>query len=111
MSIRNTVAADFKIVDGTQAVTFAAVRESATTPYTVAYADAHDLTEREINASNGVFQVGDRRWGVDASEIPGVRPRRGDTITDTEGTVWTLIGDATTDALGISWFCPTRRGR
>jgi hypothetical protein len=111
MSFADTCADDFKIVDGTETITFTAVREGGNTDYSVAFADPQDLSKREIESSNGFFQSGDRRWGLGRKLLPDVAPQRGDRITDAAGVVWKLIGEAVLDALGISWVCTTRRGR
>ena len=102
----NTVSRDYRVVDGTETVTLT----QGATVTTITKADAHDLTVREIAGAGGMWAMGDRRWGLGAAQVPSP-PLGGQTITDIAGVVWSLIGDATIDDLGISWFCVTRRAR
>jgi hypothetical protein len=110
---RDTVAQDYHVTDGTEQVTFTAVRESTTTAYTITDADPREVKIGEVAAGGGEFQYGDRLWllGADQITVSTDRPQRGDRITQGDGTVWELFADATLDGFGISWECPTRRAR
>jgi hypothetical protein len=105
-------ASDYQLVDGTQTVTYTAPRAGGNTTLTIHFADAHAYTLLELVRSGGLYQAGDRRWGLGNAEFPaGITPQRGDTITDASGTVWELIADPALDDLQVSWFCPSRKAR
>ncbi len=112
MSFADTVADDYRVVDATETVTLTTVRAGGDTDYPVNYADPHDFTAQEINAMEGMFAAGDRRWGLGHAELAeGVQPLRGDRVTEADGTVWELLADANLDDLEVSWFCPSRKAR
>jgi hypothetical protein len=111
-SFNASVAADYTITDGTETVTFTATRNGTTSHYAVQFADPHSYTQREIAASGGFFQAGDRQWTLGAAQLPaGFTPMRGDNIAQSSGATWELIENGVIDDFGVSWVCPTRKAR
>ncbi len=116
-SFNATVAADFLVVDGVEPITYTATRPApgnarTTTTTTVNNADPHDYSAKEIGASNGFFQYGDRQWGIGRAQLPvGLKPQRGDTIVEADGSTWEVIDGSALDSFGISWFVPSRLSR
>ena len=109
-NLSSTYANDFLIIDGTETITYA-VGPSFATHFTVVGADPRDYTAREIAGAGGNFVAGDRQWSIGANQFSGgLKPKRGDKITETDGTVWYLIDNATQDGLRLAWLCPTRLG-
>jgi hypothetical protein len=111
MSFADSVGADYRMMDGLEPVTFTSKAAAGDTVIAVEDADGRELSAREIAASNGYFQQGDKIWYLGGNQIPAAhRPGPGDTIADAAGTVWYIV-EATLDPLGITWQCVTRRGR
>jgi hypothetical protein len=111
VSFADTCGDDFKIFDSTETVTFTAVREGGSEDTTVRYAEPQDLSATEAARLQGLFGQVDRKWGLGAKLLPGVTPQAGDLITQGDGTVWTLVGNASKDGLSLTWVCPTKKGR
>ena len=113
MAFPVSVQEDYKLAayDGGQSVTFTAVR-AANTNYAITYADDHDLSAKEIAASGGVFNIGDKRWALGNEQITVAadKPQPGDKITDASSVVWWII-DAVLDDLDVSWYCTSRKAR
>ena len=111
MSFADSVADDFKVADASFSATFTAIRSSGSTNYSLTYCNSQDLTTREIAASGGYYQVGDRKFLLPNSQITVAadRPQPGDTVV-VSGVTWKLL-DAVLDAFSISWVCTARKAR
>lgn len=110
------IADDYIYTDAVQDITYTATRAQGGTPVTTAFpvtnADPQDFDLDEIANSGGFFKAGDRRWFLGADQFPpGITPQRGDTITQADSTVWSIIAKPQLDGFGISWGCPSRQDR
>ncbi len=111
-SYRTTAAADYKVTDGTETVTFAALRGSTTTTLTIHYADPQDYSLKQIAQSDGHLQVGDRAWILGSDQFTGgIVPIEGDTLTDADSVAWKLVGVPVQDAIRVSWICQSRKAQ
>jgi hypothetical protein len=85
---------DWRVRDDVETVTHTSVRNSGNLLDTVPGCIVYELTSEEVAASNGAYEKEDVKWVV-----PGVcllrTPKLRDTITDEDGTVWTV---------GRTWF-------
>ncbi len=78
---------DFEdIVDGLEAVTLSV---SGIADQAIANAHRNEVTNAEIEASNGQTRKGDTVWQWPVSESP-TRPLLGSTLTDGDARVWTI---------------------
>jgi hypothetical protein len=113
MTVSATFANDYMVTDQTETVTYTpANRSPAVSAFTVLYASPHAYTLKEVAASNGMFQVGDRRWTLGANQFPsGTVPQRGDSITRASGEVDMILENPTLDSFGIAWVCLTGKAR
>jgi hypothetical protein len=112
VSYRDTARADYLVAgaDNGETVSLTCVRGSTTTTLTVASAEPRDLTNREIQASGGYFEHGDREWMFGAAQLTGgITPKRGDRLTDAAGVIWYLREGCRLDPLGAVWNCPSSR--
>lgn len=106
MSFADTVSADYKVPahDDGESVTFAAVRASGTTSYSLTYVVAHELTVDEMAAAGLVVGKRAKLFVLPNAQITVAadKPQAGDRITDGGSLVWNVV-DATLDDLGIAW--------
>lgn len=102
---------DYKVVDGTEAVTYVSVASAGNTSVSVSKADADDLTASEVAAAGGYFQMGDMRFRIWFVLLSTVTPKPGDYITRTaDSTTWEVLS-ATLDDLGLAYEFVTRKAR
>lgn len=95
---------DLLLVDGLQPVAVRLVGEAFDRQ--VADALRRDVSIREVAASNGDYRLGDTRWHLPATELCEP-PILGSTITDREGTAWTVLAVGK-QTLGTRWACTCR---
>jgi hypothetical protein len=113
MGLSASLAADYRVVDDPQAVTFTSVNPGGNVALTISNAVAEVLTQKSQGFASGVFRIGDLRWLIGNDQISATnQPKPGDTITDPSGAVWCIIDDGVTiDPCSVSWECITRRAR
>lgn len=102
---------DYKVVDGTESITYVSVLTAGNTSVTVANADTDELNSREVAASGGYFQEGDMRFRIWRTQLSTVTPKPGDYITRTSNsTTWEVLS-ATLDDLTIAYEIVARKAR
>lgn len=111
MSFADSIADDYKVTDGAQTVTFTSVGAAGPHDITITNADGHAFGAKEIAASQGFFNYGDKLWLLGNNQIDAAyKPKPGDRITDASSVVWEIL-DATLDDFGVSWQCTCRKAR
>ena len=101
---------DYKVVDGTEAVTYVSVLTAGNTSVSVANADTDELSSREVAGSGGYFQEGDMRYRIWRTQL-SVTPKPGDYLTRTsDSTTWEVLS-ATLDDLTIAYELVARKAR
>ncbi len=110
-----SIQSDYEITDAVEDAIYTAERISGTVAGNVRFADPQAFTLREIEASGGLFQIGDLGFRVGSNELTGpledIIPQRGDTITRPDGSVFLIIAEPSQDNFLISWLCPGRKQR
>ena len=81
---------EYLVWDNVQTVLHTSVRNTGNVETCVDYAHRHNIGRRELIASNGVYTPDDVIWRFPSVEAV-IRPKPRDTITDSEGTVWTIL--------------------
>lgn len=105
MTLAFSPGTDFEdICDGLEAVTLE--RRDSTTEVSIANALQREVTYREVEISNGRYQLGDVLWRFPQVECP-TRPVLGDKIKDGNSDRWTIL-DVRDSTLRMSWRCVTR---
>ena len=105
MALADNIAADYQHVDGIETVTHT-VKMTGTATNTV-QAHREDLSFREIATGGPAgIEPGDIVWVV-WSQTVATDPVGGDTITDSEGVVWTVkaLTETSIGTTSISWRC------
>ena len=105
MTLAAAIADDMDLFDGLESVTLTHTVSGETDAVSKALPRA--VTTREAAASNGKYTASDVNWHLKASEVSS-RPVPGDTITDGDGDVWTVL-DVQKATLGTRWRCITRQ--
>ena len=80
-------------------------------PQTIKLASWSLLTIRELAGLGGEFGLTDRKYSLGANQLLA-QPKQGAQITDeTDGTVWLVALDATSDTHVSRWWCVCRKAR
>ena len=100
---------DWKYWDNLESVAIVTgIRGPAESTNWPATAKRLELAYRELVASNGAYVSQDRKWLVPTQFLPGdIPPALGDTLTDSAGTVWTVIS-ADLNTWGTWWSLACR---
>jgi len=108
MTLASSIANDLAAFDGIETVTLGDV--SAGTTDTSVTALRRELTFREV-AMGGPLgtESGDITWHLQANTT-AIVPANGDTITDGDSVVWTILS-VTKTTLGSRWRCVCRKQR
>ncbi len=94
---------DCLLVDGTETVT---LHSSSTV--TVEGAKRGLLTLAEMEFRQVGLESTDLAWNLPAINLGNINPRQGDTIEDSTGVNWTILGATHTPLTGV-WRVVTRR--
>lgn len=94
---------DFAVFDGAQEVLPVVEGDPSSTPLSGL---KRPLSLREIEASGGVYQVGDVRWHFDAAVT--ALPAVDDVFAEADGTQWTVV-EVRSAVLGSRASCVARR--
>lgn len=110
MTIADDIAGDWEFIDGIEDVTHT---DSAGTATTEVKAARRDLNYREISLGGpaGLLPT-DVAWELWAETLPSITPAQGDTITDSDSGVWTILSVQASIQLGatvIKWRAVCRK--
>ncbi len=105
MSFDPDIADDCLLADGTEAVTL-----HGTALVSIAGAKRGRLTLAETEFRQLGLESSDLAWILPDVELAGVEPRRGDSIEDAGGTLWTILSVTKAPLSGV-WRVISRRHR
>lgn len=88
MTLAAAIMDDWVVLDGTAAVTL--TPSGSGSADAIAHALPRQITTKEAAESNGAYVVGDLVWSLPAEEV-AVAPKPRDTITEADGTIWTIV--------------------
>lgn len=88
MTLAAAIMGDWAVMDGTAAVTL--TPSGSGSADAVAHALSRQITNKEAAESNGAYVIGDLVWSLPVEEV-SVAPKPRDTITEADGTIWTII--------------------
>ncbi len=109
MTLATDIANDMADMDGIETVTLTGYRSGSTVTDTSVTALRRALSHREVDAGGPVgLDPSDLVWHLQANTITTIVPAPGDTITDGDSVVWTVIS-ASKETLGTRWRCLTRK--
>lgn len=100
---------DFWLMDGLEKVVHGS-RRAAGSPYvdTNVHALPLAINSKEMATSNGVYRASDTVWHIPTREfVVTTKPKPGDTVTEWDGTVWTVL-EVGHHALTGNWRCVAR---
>jgi hypothetical protein len=110
-SLGTSLADDYKLDDNAETITYTSKLASGNTTLTIHFASWSTLSQKEINGSQGFYQMGDRSWLLGAAEFTGgITPKPGDSFVDASSITWEVL-DADLDEYGIAWDVTTRKAR
>lgn len=111
------VSNDWQCWDGLEAITYTSRRVTGDSVGAVPFAKRHEMTNRELQASDGVYTAEDIIWIVPANQLTEImsagtdtnrrQPKPGDTIYDTDENTWTVLAVAK-QVMGSLWRLVTR---
>jgi len=83
---------DYQAWDNVEAVVWSSSRTAGVLPATVPIAKRRAVRGREKSPSGGVYAGYELDWHLPAAVLsPGATPKPGDGITDSDGTLWTVL--------------------
>jgi hypothetical protein len=104
------VSTDYKIADNTEPVTVITKRASGNTSISVTGA-LRRAVRREHQFFGGVSLQGDELiWNIPDGQLSGAELQKGDTITDAQSVVWTILSVAIL-TFGSRWRAVCRQER
>lgn len=112
MPLSSTFASDYKLFDDAESASFVSVYSSGNTATALTGVQREELSQREVAAGAGLFQLGDQRFRLPAPQIPSgdaSKPKPGDRVT-VSGVTWEIL-DAVLSDLDLEWVCTCRRDR
>ena len=108
----DAIALDSRMLDMPQTVTL--TQQPAGTTRTVTDCQRYEISRREVQASEGLFTSQDEVWEVPQAtacwSAAVLTPDEGDTITDSDSVVWSII-DVQRTVWDTLFRCVTRRQR
>ena len=102
------LAADASLADGSETVTVTLKRAEGETQISVAGALRRALGRPHAFYAGMVIQGDEVVWNVPHQPLAGADLRRGDTVAEAGGTVWTILSAARL-TLGTRWRCVCRK--
>ncbi len=109
MTLATDIAGDMAQMDGIETVTLTGYRSGSTVTDTSVTALRRQLSHRELQLGGPVgLEPTDMVWHLQENTITTIVPAPGDTITDGDSVVWTILS-ASKETLGTRWRCPSRR--
>jgi hypothetical protein len=112
MTLAADIAGDWRYIDGIETVTFTRRAPAGDTAVTGARAHRGELSFRETQLGGPAgIEADDIVWTLWSETLEGSTPHRGDTITDGNADVWSIVSAAETTigSTSIKYRCVCRR--
>lgn len=113
MSIIDDIRGDFaSVVDGLEAVTF---RRRVVSGGSETFSETENVTalrrvlDRDPGSGQTALAADSVAWHLEASDLSGINPKKGDRIKDADDVEWVIDGRATLNTFGSRWRVETHK--